>query len=116
MNDREKAKERTQMLKELREQHKDTVTNTQERLKTQKKIYRDINKIIKDQDFVDNFKALAIEPEVVAVKAGTREAANEVDSISGATISSKAVVKIINAGNLKFLPLIAAAHESEEQP
>jgi len=74
------------------------------------------DKIIKDQDFVDNFKALAIEPEVVAVKAGTREAANEVDSISGATISSKAVVKIINAGNLKFLPLIAAAHESEEQP
>jgi len=49
MNDREKAKERTQMLKELREQHKDTVTNTQERLKTQKKIYRDINKIIKDE-------------------------------------------------------------------
>jgi len=74
------------------------------------------DKIIKDQDFVDNFKALAIEPEVVAVKTGTREAANEVDSISGATISSKAVVKIINAGNEKFLPLIAAAHESEEQP
>lgn len=49
MNDREKAKERTQMLKELREEHKDTVANTQERLKNQKKIYRDINKIIKDE-------------------------------------------------------------------
>ena len=49
MNDREKAKERTQMLKELREEHKDTVTSTQERLKNQKKIYRDINKIIKDE-------------------------------------------------------------------
>jgi electron transport complex protein RnfG len=73
------------------------------------------DKIIKDQDFVDNFKSLSIEPEVVAVKTGTREAANEVDSISGATISSKAVVKIINAGNEKFLPLIASAHESEEQ-
>jgi predicted transcriptional regulator len=49
MNDREKAKERTQMLKELREEHKDTVASTQERLKNQKKIYRDINKIIKDE-------------------------------------------------------------------
>jgi electron transport complex protein RnfG len=73
------------------------------------------DKIIKDQDFVDNFKSLSIEPEVMAVKTGTKEAANEVDSISGATISSKAVVKIINAGNEKFLPLIASAHESEEQ-
>jgi hypothetical protein len=49
MNDREKAKVRTQMLKELREEHKDTVASTQERLKNQKKIYRDINKIIKDE-------------------------------------------------------------------
>jgi predicted transcriptional regulator len=47
MNDREKAKERTQMLKELREEHKATVARTQERLKNQKKIYRDINRIIK---------------------------------------------------------------------
>jgi tetrahydromethanopterin S-methyltransferase subunit G len=43
MTDREKAKQRTQMLKELREVHKDTVASTQERLKNQKKIYRDIN-------------------------------------------------------------------------
>jgi len=49
MNDREKAKQRSQLLKELREEHKDTVASTQERLKNQKKIYRDINKIIKDE-------------------------------------------------------------------
>ena len=49
MNDREKAKERTRMLKELREEHKDTVASTQEWLKNQKKIYRDINKIFKDE-------------------------------------------------------------------
>ena len=49
MNDREKAKQRSQMLKELREEHKNTVASTQERLKNQKKIYRDINKIIKDE-------------------------------------------------------------------
>ena len=47
MTEREKAKQRSQMLKELREEHKDTVERTQERLKNQKKIYRDINKIIK---------------------------------------------------------------------
>ncbi len=49
MSDREKAKQRTQMLKELREKHKDTVARTQERLKNQKKIYRDINKSIKNE-------------------------------------------------------------------
>ena len=48
MSDREKAKQRTQMLKGLREKHKDTVARTQERLKYQKKIYRDIHKTITD--------------------------------------------------------------------
>ena len=47
MTDREKAKQRSQMLKGLREGHKDTVQRTQERLKNQKKIYREINKVIK---------------------------------------------------------------------
>jgi predicted transcriptional regulator len=49
MSDREKAKQRTQMLKQLREIHKETVARTQERLKNQKKIYREINKSIKDE-------------------------------------------------------------------
>ena len=48
MTDRKKAKQRSQMLKELREEHKETVASTQERLKNQKKIYREINKVIKD--------------------------------------------------------------------
>ena len=49
MSDREAAKKRTQMLKDLREKHKDTVARTQERLKTQNKIYREIKKTIKDE-------------------------------------------------------------------
>ena len=73
------------------------------------------DKIIKDQEFLDNFRDLAIEPEVVAVKSGTRKAPNEVDSISGATISSKAVVNIINAGNSQWLDLISRISESEGQ-
>jgi electron transport complex protein RnfG len=54
------------------------------------------DKIYKDMDFVDEFYALAIEPEIVAVKKGTKTADNHVDAITGATISSKAVVRIIN--------------------
>ncbi len=54
------------------------------------------DKIFKDMDFVSEFQALAIEPEIVAVKKGTKTANNQVDSITGATISAKAVVRIIN--------------------
>ena len=74
------------------------------------------DKIIKDQDFLDNFKALSITPEVVAVKPGPDRQANEVDTISGATISSKAVVNIINEGNSRWLDLVSRIGESEEQP
>jgi len=54
------------------------------------------DKIYKDAHFVAEFSALAIEPEVVAVKKGTGTQPNQVDAITGATISSKAVVRIIN--------------------
>ncbi len=65
------------------------------------------DKIFKDQDFVANFSALAVEPEIVVIK-GDVEADNEVDAITGATISSKAVVKIINAGNTRWLEQLPA--------
>ena len=54
------------------------------------------DKIFKDAEFVANFDALAVDPTIQLVKKGTRAAANEVDAITGATISSKAVVRIIN--------------------
>ena len=54
------------------------------------------DKIFKDAEFVAEFSDLAIEPEIVAVIKGTSSLANHVDSITGATISSKAVVRIIN--------------------
>jgi H+/Na+-translocating ferredoxin:NAD+ oxidoreductase subunit G len=73
------------------------------------------DKIIKDLDFLDNFTALEVEPEILSVASGTRTKANEVDSISGATISSKAVVKIINQGNQKWKKLIDEKTESEGQ-
>jgi electron transport complex protein RnfG len=54
------------------------------------------DKIYKDADFVANFKELLIEPEIVVVKRRKRSMPNEVDAITGATISSRAVVRIIN--------------------
>jgi electron transport complex protein RnfG len=74
------------------------------------------DKIIKDQDFLDSFKALSVEPEVLAVKPGESQSSNEVDTISGATISSKAVIKIINEGNRRWLDLVSQIGESEEKP
>ena len=62
------------------------------------------DKIFKDQEFVGEFSALAVEPQIVPVKKGEGDDANEVDCITGATISSKAVVKIINVSNDNWLP------------
>jgi electron transport complex protein RnfG len=66
------------------------------------------DKIIKDAAFVGDFRNLAVEPDIVATKKGaTRE--NEVDAISGATISSNAVVRIINESNRRWLERLEAA-------
>jgi electron transport complex protein RnfG len=54
------------------------------------------DKIYKDAVFVAGFSALSVEPEIIAVKKGTKSQPNEIDAITGATISSKAVVRIIN--------------------
>ena len=54
------------------------------------------DKIYKDAEFVGGFSALSIEPEILAVKKGTKSQPNEIDAITGATISAKAVVRIIN--------------------
>ena len=54
------------------------------------------DKIYKDLDFVSDFQGLSVDPTIVAVKKGTKTGPNEVDAITGATISSKAVVRIIN--------------------
>jgi len=60
------------------------------------------DKIFKDERWVNAFRDLAAEPEVVATKDGA-EAPNEVDAITGATISSKAVARIVNAAMGEWL-------------
>ena len=49
MSDREAAKQRAQILKELREKHQTTVDRTQELLKEQGKIEREILKVITNE-------------------------------------------------------------------
>jgi len=61
------------------------------------------DKIYKDAAFVANFDHLAIDPQIVTVKKGRKSAPNEVDAITGATISSKAVVRIINQANEQWV-------------
>lgn len=66
------------------------------------------DKIYKDADFVANFNDVATQPPIVAVKKGTKSKPNEIDAITGATISSKAVVRIMNEGIARWdkrLPL-----------
>ena len=60
------------------------------------------DKIFKDPEFVAEFKSLEVQPGIVLVKGGS-SAANEVDSITGATISARAVVRIINQANENWL-------------
>jgi electron transport complex protein RnfG len=60
------------------------------------------DKIYKDAVFVGGFSALFVEPEIVVVKKGTKSQPNEIDAITGATISSKAVVRIINEAHAQW--------------
>jgi len=63
------------------------------------------DKIIHDDDFLANFAALAVDPQIVPVKKGKSDQ-NQVDCITGATISSEAVVSILNRSNQRWLPLL----------
>jgi electron transport complex protein RnfG len=65
------------------------------------------DKIYKDPAFVGEFADLAVEPAVEAVK-GRGTAAHQVDAITGATISSKAVVRIVAGANAVWLPRLPA--------
>ncbi|MGI9236800.1 MAG: FMN-binding protein [Woeseiaceae bacterium] len=67
------------------------------------------DKIYKDAEWVGSFSALSIEPQIVAVKKGSKAMPNEIDAITGATISSKAVVRIINETHTEWLERLPRA-------
>lgn len=74
------------------------------------------DKIFKDPHFVGNFADLVAEPQVVLVKKGERTEAHQVDAITGATISSKAVVRIINDANAVWLPRLPPPGQEPPAP
>ena len=63
------------------------------------------DKIVHDEVFLANFEALAIEPAIEGTKKG-RTRPNEVDTITGATISSEAVIAILNRSAERWVPVI----------
>ena len=64
------------------------------------------DKIFKDMDFVDQFFAGPTTP-LLGVKSGAGKGqANEIDMITGATISSKAVIDIINHALEEWKPIL----------
>jgi len=73
------------------------------------------DKIIKDADFQQNFVALearahvsgeGLEHAIVPVKHGTRTEPWQIDAISGATITSKAVARMLNDSAQQVVPII----------
>ena len=82
------------------------------------------DKIITDQAFLKNFEALdvrvnaemtALANAVKTVKHGTKQNAWQIDAISGATITSKAVGRGINESAQKLLPKLVP-HIGELKP
>lgn len=69
------------------------------------------DRIFKDAGFVAQFRDLAVAPPVALVKDGAT-AEHEVDAITGATISSAAVVGIIRQANADWLERLPAAGEA----
>ena len=65
---------------------------------------------VAETPFTKQFKNILLTPEVVAVKGITPSNPNEIEAITGATISSKAIVRIINDG-IKRLKAIQKSGE-----
>jgi Na+-translocating ferredoxin:NAD+ oxidoreductase subunit G len=73
------------------------------------------DKIFKDLAFIENFKSLLVTPHIKPVKKGEKTQENEVECITGATISSKAVVKILNNSISKWEQPIAAYQKTRNE-
>ena len=67
------------------------------------------DKIVKDSGFVNEFSAAAV--PLAGVKRGAGKTPNDVEMITGATISSRAVIQIINQAIARWQPLMDGYHE-----
>jgi len=74
------------------------------------------DKIIFDEEFHRNFVELKVEPRIVGVKVAEKpRPSNEVDTITGATISSEAVISILNKSTQRWLPILDRQGPAEGQ-
>jgi electron transport complex protein RnfG len=64
------------------------------------------DKIDKDPAFRENFKALDTTHPIVTVKSGKKRNAWEVDAISGATVSSRAVGRLLSKSVQEMVPVV----------
>lgn len=64
------------------------------------------SRIGSDEQFAGNFKDLDATHPITAVKHGTKKNAWEIDAISGATISSRAVGKLLRKSTEEMAPVI----------
>jgi electron transport complex protein RnfG len=72
------------------------------------------DRIYKDEAFVAQFRDLAVAPRLELVK-DAPTAPNQVDAITGATISSAAVVTILQAANEQWLDRLRSVIPSESE-
>ncbi|HME08536.1 MAG TPA: FMN-binding protein [Bryobacteraceae bacterium] len=64
------------------------------------------DRINKDANFLENFKALDASHPIKTVKHGTKKEPWEIDAISGATISSRAVGRLLDKSVQETVPVI----------
>ncbi len=79
------------------------------------------DKIMKDEKFIANFTALSVEPSIDEAKPGSKTHANQVETITGATISSKAVLRALRQSLEEWRPAIAQyvqehPHGADQRP
>ncbi|MCB1051541.1 MAG: RnfABCDGE type electron transport complex subunit G [Acidobacteria bacterium] len=74
------------------------------------------DKILKDPAFLGSFKHLAVEPVILLQTKGPPQHNNEVDAISGATISSRAIVNLLNKNLNPLLDLLSQKAQAEGGP
>lgn len=73
------------------------------------------DRIEDDAAFIGYFRDLVVDPRIAAVKTGQADEDFEVECITGATISAKAVVRILNESVERWRPVFATEDEAEDR-
>lgn len=73
------------------------------------------DKILFDPDFTSNFTKLSVEPEITVVKKGSKNKPSEIEAITGATISSKAIGRLLQDAVADWKPRIDAYMQNQEK-